>query len=67
MYAGTDLLFVSRSEDVVADFKALVDDWAEWSKASERVKRIDFALQNTYRQQIGRIESHINQVAGDKK
>ena len=67
MYAGTDLLFVSRSEDVVEDFKALVDDWAEWSKASERVKRIDFALQNTYRQQIGRIESHINQMAGDKK
>ena len=60
MYADTDLLFVSRSEDVVSDFRTLVDEWATWSDAAESRKRIQFALENTYRQQIGRIESHIN-------
>jgi hypothetical protein len=67
MYADTDLLFVSRNDDVVSDFKNLVEAWAHWSSNAESIKRIQFALQNTYRQQIGRIESHINQMSGDKQ
>jgi hypothetical protein len=65
MYAETDMLFVSRSEDVVDDFKHLVDDWAAWSNSSQSIKRIQFALHNTYLQQIGRIETHINRLDGD--
>lgn len=64
MYADTDLLFVSRDEDVVSDFKKLVAAWPEWADKKERIKRIEFALRNTYRQQIERIESHINNLVG---
>lgn len=64
MYADTDLLFVSRNEDVVSDFSTLVDAWSIWASSSASVKRIEFALENTYRQQIGRIESHIDRLEG---
>ncbi len=66
IYADTDLLFVARDEDVVTDFKQLVGDWTIWSEKKESVKRIEFALRNTYRQQIERIESHINDLARDR-
>ena len=66
IYADTDLLFVARDEDVVTDFKKLVGDWTIWSDNKESVKRIEFALRNTYRQQIERIESHINDLGGDE-
>jgi hypothetical protein len=66
IYADTDLLFVARDEDVVTDFKTLIGDWTIWSDKKESVKRIEFALRNTYRQQIERIESHINDLAHDR-
>jgi hypothetical protein len=66
IYADTDLLFVARDEDVVTDFKTLIGDWTIWSDKKESVKRIEFALRNTYRQQIERIESHINDLARDR-
>ncbi|MFY7792777.1 MAG: hypothetical protein ACOVQS_03320 [Chitinophagaceae bacterium] len=65
MYADTDLLFISRSEDVVSDFRMLVEGWEDWASPLASSKRISFALQNTYRQQIDRIESHINRLGGE--
>jgi hypothetical protein len=67
MYADTNLLFVSRNEDVVSDFRTLLDEWTSWSGAAESIKRIQFALQNTYCQQIARIEEHINGQSGNGK
>jgi hypothetical protein len=43
----------------------LVEGWEDWASPEASIKRISFALQNTYRQQIDRIESHINRLGGE--
>lgn len=59
MYTDTDLLFVHAGEDIVADFQSLLNNWEKCNEKAEQVKRIDFALGNTYSKQIERIEECI--------
>jgi len=59
MYADTDLLFVHAGEDVVADFKSLLNNWEKWNAKGAQEMRVDFALNNTYSKQIERIEECI--------
>lgn len=62
MYAGQGMLFESNGEDVAADLRRLLSEWEHWSGIPERKRRIDYALSNTYRQQVARIESYISQT-----
>ena len=59
MYADTNLLFVHAGEDVIADFQTLLNNWEKWDTKAAQMKRIDFALNNTYFGQIVRIEEGI--------
>jgi len=59
MYAETDLLFVHATEDVVADFQSLLNSWNKWNARAEQLKRIEFALSNTYSKQIDRVEEFV--------
>jgi len=59
MYAGTGMLYEQGDADVVDDMHRFLAAWEHWAGIPERVKRIDYALQNTYRQQVGHIETFI--------
>lgn len=64
MYSDTGLLFESRDEDIVADMRRFFSEWERWGSLPERLKRIDFALENTYALQISRIEAFISDALG---
>lgn len=66
MYADTDLLFISHSDDVVADLQRLIGEWDQWSDGEARRERINFSLNNTYQKQIERIESHVARLLNQK-
>jgi hypothetical protein len=60
MYADKGMLFESAGEDVVEDMRQFLSEWEHWAGVQQRLRRIDYALSNTYRQQLGRIEAFVS-------
>jgi hypothetical protein len=56
MYNHTNLLFFVNDENVIESFNNLIRNWDKLNAKQEQIKRIDFALNNTYLAQILRIE-----------
>lgn len=60
MYAGQGMLFESDGGDVADDIRRFLSEWEHWGSIPQRMRRIDYALSNTYRHQLGRIEEFIS-------